>query len=314
VPAEVAGQRLDNFLLARLKGLPRSLIYSLLRRGEIRVNKGRARPSQRLEVDDVVRLPPLRRAEKGDPVTPSEQLQMRLKAALIYEDERVIVLDKPAGLAVHGGSGINLGVIETLRALRPGEELELVHRLDRDTSGCLLISKRRSTLRQLHTQLREGAVVKRYLALLCGQLPRHEMQVNAPLYTDRVRGGERVVRVDPERGKRSRTLFRLRQRVGALNLVEVELDTGRTHQIRVHAAHLGLPIAGDPKYGDPSINAQLRALGLKRLFLHAAALSFRTREDGQEISVSASLPPDLAALMSSLEKQPWTPPATHDPR
>jgi 23S rRNA pseudouridine955/2504/2580 synthase len=310
VPAAVAGQRLDNFLLARLKGLPRSLIYSLLRRGEIRVNKGRARPSQRLETDDIVRLPPLRRAEKGDTVTPSEPLKMRLAAALLYEDERVIVLDKPAGLAVHGGSGINLGVIETLRAMRPGEDLELVHRLDRDTSGCLLISKRRSALRHLHAQLREGAVVKRYLALVCGQLPRRELLIDAPLYTDRVRGGERVVRVDRDRGKPSRTRFRLRQRFGALTLVEAELDTGRTHQIRVHAQHLGAPIAGDPKYGDPIINSHLRGLGLTRLFLHASTLRFRSREDGPEITVEAPLPSGLSALLATIEEQQWAPPAT----
>jgi 23S rRNA pseudouridine955/2504/2580 synthase len=304
VPADVAGQRLDNFLLTRLKGLPRSLIYRLLRRGEVRVNKGRVRPSQRLEAGDMIRLPPLRRTEKGDAVVPSEQLQTRLRASVVFEDERVMVIDKPAGLAVHGGSGINLGVIETLRALRPGQDLELVHRLDRDTSGCLLISKRRSALRHLHTQLREGDIGKRYLALICGPLPRREIWVDAPLYTDRVRGGERVVRVDTARGKPSRTLFRLRQRLGSLTLVEAELDTGRTHQIRVHAAHLGAPIAGDPKYGDPTLNAHLRGLGLKRLFLHAATLTFRASQEGPEITVSAPLPSDLSALVSTLEEQP----------
>lgn len=314
VSADSAEQRLDNFLLGRLKGVPRSLIYRLLRRGEIRVNKGRARPSQRLEAGDLIRLPPLRRPEKGDLIVPSEQLQSRLATAVLYEDERVLVLDKPAGLAVHGGSGINLGVIETLRAMRPGTELELVHRLDRDTSGCLLISKRRSALRRLHAQLREGAVDKRYLALLCGPVSQREIRVDAPLCTNKQRGGERVVRVDVAQGKPSRTIFRSRRRLGALTLMEAQLDTGRTHQIRVHAAHLGAAIAGDTKYGDPIVNAHLRRLGLKRLFLHAAALSFRTHEDGPAIDVTAPLPSSLSDLLSTLEEHPWTHLPTQDSR
>lgn len=299
--ADVAGQRLDNFLLARLKGVPRSLVYRLLRRGEIRVNKGRARPSQRLEAGDQVRLPPLRRPEQGDALPPSRQLQERLDQAVVYEDDQLLVLDKPAGLAVHGGSGISRGVIETLRAMRPGAELELVHRLDRETSGCLLISKRRSALRRLHAQLRDGTVRKRYTALLCGTLPQPETEVDAPLATNRLRGGERVVRVDPEQGKPSRTWFRSRKALGAWTLVEAELDTGRTHQIRVHAAHLGAAVAGDPKYGDPVENERLQALGLKRLFLHAAALSFRPRDEAPMIDVTAPLPADLSALLDNLE-------------
>ena len=306
VSAESAGQRIDNFLLAHLKGVPRSLVYRLLRRGEVRVNKGRARPSQRLEAGDQVRLPPLRRAQPGAPVAPSARLQDRLAEALLYEDDLVLVLNKPAGLAVHGGSGINLGVIESLRAMRPGAELELVHRLDRDTSGCLLISKRRSALRRLHAQLREGGVDKRYLALLCGRLPQPEIEVTAALSTNRVRGGERVVRVDPLAGKPSRTRFRVRQRLGALTLVEAELETGRTHQIRVHAAHLGAAVAGDAKYGDPATNARLQTLGLKRLFLHAAALSFRPREDQPPVHVTAPLPDALEAVLQRLEEASWT--------
>ncbi|NBC48867.1 MAG: RluA family pseudouridine synthase [Gammaproteobacteria bacterium] len=299
--ADAAGQRLDNFLLGRLKGVPRSLVYRLLRRGEIRVNKGRARPAQRLEAGDQIRLPPLRRPEQGETVPPSAQLQERLDQAVLYEDEQLLVLDKPAGLAVHGGSGISRGVIETLRAMRPGAELELVHRLDRDTSGCLLISKRRSALRRLHAQLRDGTVCKRYAALLCGPLPQPETEIDAPLATNRLRGGERVVRVDPAQGKPSRTWFRSRQRFGAWTLVEAELDTGRTHQIRVHAAHLGAAVAGDPKYGDTLDNERLRVLGLKRLFLHAAALSFRPRDDAPMVEVAAPLPADLTALLEKLE-------------
>lgn len=268
------------------------------------MNKGRARPTQRLEEGDLVRLPPVRRPRLDGPVSPSAQLRERLDQALLYEDERVLVLDKPAGLAVHGGSGISQGVIETLRAMRQGVDLELVHRLDRDTSGCLLISKRRSALRQLHAQLRDGTVDKRYLALLCGRLPQPEMEVAVALRTDRVRGGERVVRVDPSEGKPSRTWFRARQALGALTLVEAELDTGRTHQIRVHAAHLGAAVAGDPKYGDPSHNERLRQLGLKRLFLHAARLRFRPREDGPMLEVSAPLPAALQAVLKRLEEEP----------
>lgn len=303
----MAGQRIDNFLLARLKGVPRSLVYRLLRRGEVRVNKGRVRPTQRLAEGDLIRLPPLRRPALDGPVSPSAQLRERLDAALLYEDERVLVLNKPAGLAVHGGSGISQGVIETLRAMRPGVDLELVHRLDRDTSGCLLVSKRRSALRQLHAQLRDGSVDKRYLALLCGRLPEPEVELSMALRTDRVRGGERVVRIDPSAGKPSRTWFRTRQTFGALTLVEAELDTGRTHQIRVHAAHLGAAVAGDSKYGDPVDNERLRRLGLKRLFLHAARLRFRAREDGPMVEVSAPLPAALQAVLKRLEEEPWTP-------
>jgi 23S rRNA pseudouridine955/2504/2580 synthase len=302
VSASHAGQRIDNFLLARLKGVPRSLVYRLLRSGEVRVNKGRAQPSRRLEAGDQVRLPPLRRPAEGEPIVPTARLREQLDQAVLYEDSRVLVIDKPAGLAVHGGSGITLGVIETLRAMRPGAELELVHRLDRDTSGCLLISKRRSALRRLHAQLRDGEVDKRYLALLCGRLARPEMEVVAALRTDRVRGAERVVRVDHQAGKPSRTWFRRRQDyAGAFSLVEAELDTGRTHQIRVHAAHLGAAVAGDPKYGDEAQNQRLRSLGLKRLFLHAAALSFRPQEDGPRVQVEAPLPSALAELLRRLE-------------
>ncbi len=303
----MAGQRIDNFLLGRLKGVPRSLVYRLLRRGEVRVNKGRVRPTQRLAEGDLIRLPPLRRPALDGPVSPSAQLRERLDAALLYEDERVLVLNKPAGLAVHGGSGISQGVIETLRAMRPGVDLELVHRLDRDTSGCLLVSKRRSALRQLHAQLRDGTVDKRYLALLCGRLPEPEVELSMALRTDRVRGGERVVRIDPSAGKPSRTWFRTRQTFGALTLVEAELDTGRTHQIRVHAAHLGAAVAGDSKYGDQVDNERLRRLGLKRLFLHAARLRFRAREDGPMVEVSAPLPAALQAVLKRLEEEPWTP-------
>ena len=301
-----AGQRIDNFLLAQLKGVPKSLVYRILRRGEVRVNKGRVKPSYRVAAGDQVRLPPLRLGLEKAPPRPSKALAAQLDQAVLYEDDLVLVLNKPAGLAVHGGSGISLGVIETLRALRPGAELELVHRLDRDTSGCLLVSKRRSALRRLHAQLREGTVDKRYLVLLAGRLSRPVVEVTAPLRKNLLQGGERMVQVDLAEGKPARTVFRSRRRLGALTLAEVQLDTGRTHQIRVHAAHLGAPVAGDDKYGDASVNARLRALGLKRLFLHAAALSFRPRDGEPPIRVEAPLPEALDNVLNTLKEQPWT--------
>jgi len=301
-----AGQRIDNFLLAQLRGVPKSLVYRILRRGEVRVNKGRVKPSYRVVAGDQVRLPPLRLGLEKVPPRPSKALAAQLDQAVLYEDELVLVLNKPAGLAVHGGSGISLGVIETLRALRPGAELELVHRLDRDTSGCLLVSKRRSALRRLHAQLREGTVDKRYLVLLAGHLSRPVVEVTAPLRKNLLQGGERMVQVDLAEGKPARTVFRSRRRLGALTLAEVQLDTGRTHQIRVHAAHVGAPVAGDDKYGDASVNARLRALGLKRLFLHAAALSFRPRDEEPPIRVEAPLPEALDNVLKTLEEQPWT--------
>lgn len=301
-----AGQRIDNFLLAQLRGVPKSLVYRILRRGEVRVNKGRVKPSYRVVAGDRVRLPPLRLGLEKVPARPSKALAAQLDQAVLYEDELVLVLNKPAGLAVHGGSGISLGVIETLRALRPGAELELVHRLDRDTSGCLLVSKRRSALRRLHAQLREGTVDKRYLVLLAGRLPRPVVEVTVPLRKNLLQGGERMVQVDLAEGKPARTVFRSRRCLGALTLAEVQLDTGRTHQIRVHAAHLGAPVAGDDKYGDASVNARLRALGLKRLFLHAAALSFRPRDEEPPIRVEAPLPEALDNVLKTLEEQPWT--------
>jgi len=336
IPASLAGQRVDNFLITRLKGVPRSLIYKLMRRGEVRVNKGRVKPTHRLAEGDLVRLPPVRRGDDQARSAPPTGMLRDLSDAVLYEDERLLVLNKPSGMAVHGGSGISNGVIEVLRASRPGSDLELVHRLDRDTSGCLLISKRRSALRALHAQMRDGKIDKRYRALLTGTLLRRFVQVDLPLRKNQVRGGERMVQVDPEQGKPARTLFRraaayaiadrseLRgagfeddrtdhQVLRGTNrklacdgynatLVDVELRTGRTHQIRVHAASLGAPVAGDDKYGDDEANRSLRQLGLKRLFLHACALSFRSHEDGPVVRIEAPLPPDLMALLERLEE------------
>lgn len=300
VDSERAGQRLDNLLLAELRGAPRSLIYRVLRTGQVRVNKGRAKAAYRVQEGDSVRIPPVRVPPRQEPgFVPQHQLE-GLAQSILYEDKRLMVINKPAGLAVHGGSGISFGVIEGLRALRPEQKsLELVHRLDRDTSGCLLVSKRRSMLRWLHSLIRENAVEKRYLALLTGSWQKKAIQIDAPLRKNTLKSGERVVRVDPE-GKASRTLFRrLRQVEGAV-LVEARLHTGRTHQIRVHAAHLGTPIMGDGKYGDKSANARARDLGLKRLFLHASALSFELPDGAGRFSIEAPLPTELENVLTEV--------------
>jgi 23S rRNA pseudouridine955/2504/2580 synthase len=302
VDAELAGQRIDNFLLARIKGVPRSHVYRILRRGEVRVNKGRVKPDYRLQTGDLVRIPPVRTIEpRRAGQAPASRLR-GLAGAILYEDERLLVVDKPAGLAVHGGSGLSFGLIEAMRQLRPGAALELVHRLDRDTSGCLLLTKRASTLRDLHRLIREKSVEKRYLALLTRPLPRPEMTVDAPLRKNILLGGERVVRVDTAEGKPARTLFRRMRRYGDLDLVEARLVTGRTHQIRVHAAHLGAPLAGDEKYGNEAANKALRPLGLKRLFLHAASLTLQPAHLDQPLRIQAPLPAELEALLARLEQ------------
>jgi 23S rRNA pseudouridine955/2504/2580 synthase len=301
VGPEEAGQRIDNYLLRQLKGVPKSRIYRLLRKGEVRVNRGRIKPEYRVQSGDEVRIPPIRQAER-DPTAPAEGLVSRIETAILYEDERLLVLNKPAGVAVHGGSGIRHGVIEALRAARPtAPMLELVHRLDRDTSGCLVIAKKRSALRNLHQLLREGGMDKRYLALVRGDWPGGTRTVTAALNKNQVKGGERIVTVDAG-GKAARTLFRPRSRFAGASLLDVELDTGRTHQIRVHGAHIGHPLAGDDKYGDPVFNKAMSDLGLRRLFLHAAALGFREPEREHEVRVSAPLPEDLQAVLDRLEQ------------
>lgn len=296
------GQRIDNFLLRHLKGVPRTMIYKLLRRGEVRVNKGRAKPSRRLELGDQVRLPPVRVAERGDVEKPARHDLEKIDKSIIYEDDRLLVINKPSGIAVHGGSGISYGVIEALRALRPDQNgLELVHRLDRDTSGCLMVAKRRSALRDLQDLQRRGEIQKRYWALLAGSWRRGRETVEAPLRKNTLSGGERVVRVDAE-GKAARTRFERLQRFADSTLVQAELDTGRTHQIRVHAAYLGTPILGDSKYGDAEANRRYRELGLKRLFLHARSLAFRW-PSGERFQIEAPLPEELEALLARLPKR-----------
>jgi 23S rRNA pseudouridine955/2504/2580 synthase len=299
VSEEDAGQRLDNYLQRRLEGVPRSRIFRLIRKGEVRVNGHRAGPEQRLQRQDRVRIPPVRLAVPGEPRRPPRGLIERIGESIVHEDANLLVLNKPAGVAAHGGSGVSFGIIEALRAARPGEPLELVHRLDRDTSGCLLIARRRSALRELHALMREGAFEKRYLVLVRGKWELGAKRIDVPLRTDTRVGGERTVRPGSS-GKAAVSDFRPVQFFGrTATLMEVTLHTGRTHQIRVHAAHAGHPVAGDEKYGDAAFNGKLRALGLERMFLHAHSLGFSWPRGG-EVSINTPLPPELAALIDVL--------------
>jgi len=287
VAPDLAGQRIDNFLRAQLKGVPKTLIYRILRKGEVRVNKGRIKPEYKLQAGDIVRVPPLRLAERDEPEPLAQGLLERLEAAVVYEDKALIVLNKPAGIAVHGGSGLNYGVIEAFRQMRPdAKDIELVHRLDRDTSGLLMIAKKRSMLRHLHEALRGDGVDKRYMALVRGNWPAAKKRVSAPLLKNTLRSGERMVEVNPE-GKDALTEFKVLRRFGEFaTLIEASPITGRTHQIRVHALHAGHAIAGDSKYGDEDFTREIRELGGKRLFLHAYALRI-TLPDGTALSLEA---------------------------
>ncbi len=303
VDPERAGQRLDNFLLGQLKGAPRSLVYKLVRSGQVRVNGGRAKAERRLEAGDEVRIPPVRlaEAESGGPVP--RGLLAAMEASIVFEDARLLAISKPSGIASHGGSGVSFGVIETLRALRPGQPLELVHRLDRDTSGLMVLAKKRSALTELQALLREdhgAGIEKRYFALLLGRLPDGTLSVDAPLHVGLRQGGERHVQVNGS-GKPSLSHFKVIERVGGQSYCEVRIETGRTHQIRVHAQHLGHPVAGDDKYGDEAANKRLRDnAGLKRLFLHASTLSFALDGGKTPYLLNAPLAPELAAVLDRL--------------
>jgi 23S rRNA pseudouridine955/2504/2580 synthase len=302
--SEDAGQRLDKVLARLLPGVPHTRLFRLMRKGEVRLNGKRVAGEVRVAAGDVLRVPPVRlEAPVAVAVAPKATLRLadEISRAIIHEDERLLVINKPSGVAVHGGSGISAGVIEALRAARPEETLELVHRLDRDTSGCLLVARKRSTLRSLHAMLREDdGFDKRYLALVRGKWELGRKRIDAPLRTDTRVGGERTVRVDAS-GKDAASDFRVVQFFGHLaTLLEVQLITGRTHQIRVHAAYAGHPVAGDEKYGDGEYNRQLRAFGLDRLFLHAHSISFEDPDGRGLVSVSAPLPPELHAVVDAL--------------
>ncbi len=304
---EEAGQRIDNYLLRICKGVPKSHIYRVLRSGEVRVNKGRIDQMYRLQEGDIVRVPPIRVAEKTAPAAPGAEF------TILYEDNHVLVIDKPAGVAVHGGSGVSYGVIEQLRASRPDAKfLELVHRLDRDTSGVLLLAKKRSALTNLHEQIREGLFDKRYLVLVHGDWKNQKQHIKLPLYKYTTPEGERRVRVQAEGGMASHTVFNLVRRYGPFALLEAELKTGRTHQIRVHLSASGFAIAGDDKYGDFALNRTLLKAdttrgALKRMFLHAWQLTFTHPETGKPVTLKAAMPPECDRFLKSLGQ----PAATH---
>ncbi len=300
VGAAEAGQRIDNFLLRQFDRVPRSRVYRMLRKGEVRVNRKRVDAEYRLVAGDEVRLPPVRVDASPEPGRPSDTLVELIERAVIHTDKHVLVIDKPAGVAVHGGSGTSFGVIEALRASRPRETLELVHRLDRDTSGCLVVARDRPTLTALHALIRDGGMHKTYMALVAGQWDLGTKRIDAPLATDTRRHGERHVQVAAA-GKQSVSVFKPVQFFGKLaTLMEVDIPTGRTHQIRVHASYAGHPLLGDDKYGDRARNAEMKAMGLKRTFLHAHSLAFDWPGTGVPFHVSAPLPPELAAVIDAL--------------
>lgn len=293
ISAAQAGQRIDNFLITLEKGVPKSRIYRAVRKGEVRVNKGRIKQTYKLQAGDEVRVPPLRTTDKTDEVYVSDSLAQILRQQILYEDDYLLALNKPEGLAVHAGSQIQTGVIEALKKLRPEAVfLELVHRLDRDTSGCLLIAKRRDALLHLQNQMRGSEIDKRYLTLTYGHWPQNDTIVDKPLQKNTVIGGENMVVVDPA-GKIAKTQFIVRQTLGHCQLMEVKLFTGRTHQIRVHAASSGHPVAGDHKYGQRQFNKQLKQAGLNRMFLHAWQLNIAHPQDEHRLQLNAPLPADL---------------------
>jgi 23S rRNA pseudouridine955/2504/2580 synthase len=297
ISEENSGQRIDNFLITKLKGVPKTRIYRIIRKGEVRVNKGRIDNKYRLLPGDLVRIPPVRVAVREHDEYLQPTLKYSLEQGILYEDEFLLVLNKASGFAVHGGSGISSGVIEALRILRPDAKfLELAHRLDKDTSGCLLVAKKRMALTALHDLFRGDGVKKTYLALLTGQWNKKKMLVTAPLQKNAGRGGERVVKVSKS-GKFAETHFRRLKKYSDVTLVEASPKTGRTHQIRVHAAWLGHPIVGDDRYGEPEVNRNLKKRAYKRLFLHAQQLQFLHPVTGDEMNFQAPLTQELEELL-----------------
>jgi 23S rRNA pseudouridine955/2504/2580 synthase len=292
-------QRLDNFLCTHLKGVPKSRIYRIVRKGEVRVNKGRVDVNYRLMEGDIIRIPPVRVAERTEEFYIPQGLKDSLQHSILFEDDGFLIINKPAGFAVHGGSGVSSGIIEGLRLIRPEARfLELVHRLDKDTSGCLVIAKKRSALRLFHELFRDNHIHKTYVALLSGQWQRKKLIVNAPLLKNIAKGGERMVSISPL-GKEAETLFRRLQLYSESTLVEASPKTGRTHQIRVHALSLGHPIIGDERYGQDDTNKHFRNKGYKRMFLHAQMLRFNHPVTGIAMIISAPLPPQLDHLLKN---------------
>jgi 23S rRNA pseudouridine955/2504/2580 synthase len=301
IEEDYAGQRIDNFLVTKLKGLPKTRLYRLLRKGEVRVNKKRTPPSYRLQTGDIIRLPPMQLEEKPVPTTPGRRSIEMLTDRVLYEDKGLMIINKPSGIPVHGGSSVSMGVIEILRTMYPKlPHLELAHRLDADTSGCLILAKKRGILKEIHELLRQGQVHKVYLTLTKGHWSKPELKVDASLRKSYMSNGERIVKVDKE-GKESLTVFEPIQNFIGASLLEATLHTGRTHQIRVHARHRSHPIAGDEKYGDKDFNKEMRQKGLKRLFLHSHLIEFTIPSTGQQISVRAPLEPDLQNCLNNLD-------------
>ena len=300
IQADSAGQRIDNFLMKVLKGAPKSLIYRIIRKGEVRVNKGRVKPERKLKLDDVVRVPPIKLADSKEPAVAGDGLIEHVKQSIIYENDQFLVVNKSSGLAVHGGSGIQIGLIEVLRQIAgEGQLRELVHRLDRETSGCILVAKDRDILRHFHELFRvDHKVDKTYHALAMGHWPEGCQKVNAPLKKNELQSGERMVKVDLE-GRESETHFKVLCRYKTATLIEAKPITGRTHQIRVHALHAKHPLVGDAKYGFDDVNKQFKGLGFKRLFLHAFSLKLAL-PDGSEFYIEAPLPDDLGVALSAL--------------
>lgn len=295
-----ATQRIDNFLINKLKGVPKTRIYRLLRKGEVRVNKKRVAPSYRLQAGDELRIPPVRVAEGPTLPKPSQRITQLLAERVLFEDKGLLIINKPSGLPVHGGSQVRLGVIEILRMMYPKlPHLELAHRLDADTSGCLVLAKKRSILKELHELFRNGPMKKVYLALTKGQWRASELTVDVPLQKNVLQSGERIVKVTST-GKPSLTVFHPVQVFAEASLMEATLHTGRTHQIRVHAQHRRHPVAGDEKYGDDEFNKKMRQVGLKRLFLHAHRVEFTLPSTEQKVIVSCPLDEDLQGCLTKL--------------
>jgi 23S rRNA pseudouridine955/2504/2580 synthase len=295
---EQAGQRIDNFLRRELPGLPKGRLYRLLRRGEVRVNGGRIRAEYKLREGDEVRVPPARIRAPGD--APGAELAAKIVGRVLYEDKRLLVIDKPSGIAVHGGSGISHGIIELLRHARPElRDLSLVHRLDRETSGCLVLAKRRSALRELHAKFRDGVVEKNYLGLVIGDWQLGKQLIDKPLLVQHRKGGERHVVVSGD-GKRAQTRVQLSRTFGKYSLLRCSPLTGRTHQIRVHLQFLDFPLAGDERYGDEEQNRRAEKLGLKRLFLHAQSIVFPD-DSGNELHFTSPLADDLERFLTTIQ-------------
>jgi 23S rRNA pseudouridine955/2504/2580 synthase len=302
VSEDYAGQRLDNFLMSRIKGAPKSLIYRIIRKGEVRVNKGRSKPDYKVALGDVVRIPPVHVKAEGEPVDVPNRMAADIEKAIIFEDDYLLAVNKPRGMAVHGGSGISLGLIEALRVIRPdNKRLELVHRLDRDTSGVILVAKKRTTLVALHKMLQnKSGMKKRYLGLVYGAWPKHLKDVTVPLMKNELKSGERVVKVTQE-GKACHTRYSLERRYEDYTLVNAEPVTGRTHQIRVHCQFSGFSIVGDDKYATDEELKASKKMGAKRMFLHAQSLKFKHPQTEENIFIEAPLDDAYEGFLKKLK-------------